>query len=176
MNDIARRYAHTLLDLAQQENVLEAVYVSIQEMGQILKQKEEFRIFIRNPLLSAEERRHVIKHIFENRIPPLLYKFLLFINLKNRLSILSNISESFDQLYLKKHGQIRALLEVALDIEESQKENIQHKLTTKYHKQILLNTQLRGELLGGFRFVTQGILYDSSIKSQLEEIRQKILI
>ncbi len=175
MKEIARRYAQTLFDLAKQENALEAIHVAFQGLGQILKNKEEFRIFIHNPLLSIEERSSILKHIFDNRIPPLLYKFLLFINLKNRLNILGNIFESFDQLCLEEHNQVRALLETAFDLEESQKENMRQRLGQRYHKKILLDTHLKQELLGGFRFLVQGILYDSSIKSQLEEFRQKVL-
>ena len=172
---IAHRYAQALFDLAEGENSLYPVYISLQEIGKIIHEKEEFRVFIHNPLLSLVERTEIIQSIFENRIPKLLYKFLLFLNIKNRLNIVSEISESFDELYLEKNNQMRGALETAFVLEEAQKRNIQQKLGQKYDKEISLDSQVKKDLLGGFRLLLAGKLFDSSIKSQLEQFRQRVL-
>ena len=171
---IAHRYAQALFDLAEGENSLYPVYISLQEIGKIIHEREEFRAFIHNPLLSLPERTKIIQSIFENKVPKLLYKFLLFLNAKDRLNVLSEVSESFDQLYLEKNNQMRGALETAFMLEETQKHNVQKKLGEKYKKEISLDSQVKKDLLGGFRLLVAGMLFDSSIKSQLEQFRQKV--
>ena len=170
---IANRYAKALFELADQTSFLDPVYVSLREIGALLKDQEDFKTFVYNPLLSLEERRAIIEKVFQNRIPKLLYTFLLFLNTKERLDILADVVICFDEFYLEKNNQIRGFLETAFALQESQIENIQQKLSQKYNKKVSLEHKLKGELLGGFRLLTNGILFDSSIKSQLEQFRQK---
>jgi F-type H+-transporting ATPase subunit delta len=172
---ITDRYAKALFDLAEEENSLYPVYVSLQEITTILKEKKDLYVFIHNPLLSLEERASILTKVFENKIPGLLLKFLLFMNVKNRLNTLADVFDSLDVLFLEKNNQIRADLQTPYAISDDQKENIQRKLNKKYHKEITLDSHVNPDLLGGFRLLAEGTLYDGTIKTQLEQFRQKVL-
>ncbi len=172
---IAHRYAQALFDLASPEDSFQETHVSLQEIAKLLNRGDEFKIFIHNPLLSLVERGHVIQRVFENKTPPLLYKFLLFLNVKNRLNTLGEVCESFDELYLEKNHQMRASMETAFALEDAQKQNIRQKLGQKFNKETSLDCYIKKDLLGGFRLLAAGMLFDSSIKSQLEEFKQKVL-
>ncbi|MBI3602751.1 MAG: ATP synthase F1 subunit delta [Candidatus Omnitrophica bacterium] len=172
---IVHRYAQALFDLASQDDSFHAVHVSLQEIAKLFNRGDEFKIFIHNPLLSLEERKCIIQRLFENKIPALLYKFLLFLNAKNRFNILGEICKNFDELYVEKNHQMRASLETVFTLEEGQKQNIRQKLSQKYNKKVSLDCQIKKDLLGGFRLLAAGMLFDSSVKSQLEQFRQKVL-
>ena len=173
---ISNRYAKALFELAQEENSLYPVYISLQEIGSFLKKNEDFKKFIHNPLFSIEERTRIIKRTFNDKVPKLVSKFLLYLNLKNRLNILGDIAESIDELFLEKNNQMRVALETPFSLQDDQKQNIQRKLNRKYQKEISLEGQTKPELLGGFRLLAAGTLYDGSIKSQLEQFRQKVSV
>jgi len=173
---IAYPYSKALFSLACEEDVLYPVYVSLQEINKLLKEKEEVKILVLNPLLLIDEREQIIKHVFENKIPKLLYKFLMLLNQKNRLYILGSVFEIFDELFLEKNNQMRCSLEVSLPLPEDQNQNLRQKLNRKYHKEFFLDVAIKPELLGGFRLQVAGMLFDSSIKSQLEQFRQKVSI
>jgi F-type H+-transporting ATPase subunit delta len=175
-NSITQRYAKALFDLAQENNALQPVYVSLQEINGLLITQEDFKAFIHNPLLSVEERAKVLQGVFKDKIPAILYKFIQFLNFKNRLNYLGDIFESFDQLFLEKNNQMRVSLQTAFELKDDQKKGIQKKLTEKYHKEIALETEVKQELLGGFRLLVQGTLFDGTIKTQLEQFKQKVLI
>jgi F-type H+-transporting ATPase subunit delta len=174
-SSITMRYAQALFDLAEKENSVHPVYVSLQEMN-ALTHKEEFRIFIHNPLLSVEERSKIIDNVFKSNVPALVYKFLLFLNFKGRINLLSGIFESFDELFLAKNNQMRVELQTPYALKDDQKQSIEEKLKQKYHKEILLESQEKPELLGGFRLLAAGTLFDGTIKNQLEQFRQKVLV
>ncbi|MBF0489048.1 MAG: ATP synthase F1 subunit delta [Candidatus Omnitrophica bacterium] len=174
-SQITYRYARALFELAQTQNSLDPVFVSLWEINNMLKNKTELSSFIHNPLLSSEGRASILYKVFENKIPDLLLKFLLFLNAKNRLNELSGVFESFDDLYLQKNNQMRVNLQTPFILKEDQKENIQNRLNRKHHKEISLECQTKPELLGGFRLLVEGVLFDGTIKTQLEQFRQKVL-
>ncbi len=174
-SSITYRYAQALFDLAEGENSLDLIYVSFQEISTLLKEKQDLKVFIHNPLLSSEEKILVIQRVFDNKVPKLLYKFLLFLIVKNRLGVLGGIFESFDDLFLQKNNQMRVNLQTPYSLKEDQKKSIQQKLNDKYHKEISLDYQVKLELLGGFRLLADGVVFDGTIKTQLEQFRQKVL-
>lgn len=174
-HQIAGRYAKALFDLAETENVLYPVYVSLREITALIKDNADMKVFIHNPLLSAEEKEHVIRKVFENRIPELLFKFLLFLNVKGRLALLVPITEAFDLLHLEKNSQVRVTLQTPYALDDQQADAIRAKLSQRYKREVSLESHVKPELLGGFRLFAEGYLYDGSIKTQLEQFRQKVL-
>ncbi len=173
---VSSRYAQALFELSEKEGVVYPVYISMQEIGTLLREKSDFKVFIQNPLLTLEERERIIKSVFQNRIPKILYTFLLFLNVKDRLNILADIVQCFDEIYLEKNNKMIASLETAFELQKDQVSSIEKKLQEKYRKEISIEHKIKGELLGGFRLLASGMLFDSSIKSQLESFRQKVLV
>ena len=172
---ISQRYARSLFELAQTKGRVDDVYAALNGIGQVVRQVQEFREFIHNPLLSAEERSKVLANVFEGKVPDLVKQFLLFISFKNRLDLLQEIIEAFDDLYLRAHNRARALVVTALALDEAQKEHIRLRLSQKYSKEIVADWQIKTEILGGFRILIDGKLHDYSFTSQLEEFKTRVL-
>ena len=172
---ISRRYARGLFELAQTKGCVDDVYTALNGLGQVVRQVQSFREFIHNPLLSVEERNKVLANVFEGKVPDLVKLFLLFISFKNRLDLLQEIIEAFDDLYLREHKRARALVVSALPLDEAQKERIRRQLGQKYAKEIVTDWQIKTEILGGFRIFIEGKLHDYSFTSQLEEFKTRVL-
>ncbi len=172
--ETAHRYAKALFALSEEEDSLYPVYISFQEIGAILKERNELKVFIQNPLFSREERAPILQRTFDGKVPKLLLKFFMFLNEKNRLNILGHICESFDELYLEKNNQMKGALETSFSLQEDQKQGIQQKLHRNFQKEVFLDCQIKPELLGGFRLLVAGMLFDGSVKSRLEQFRQKV--
>ena len=173
MNQTADRYAKALFELTQEQNKLEAVEDTMNEIRDLINRSKDFRLFLSNPILSYDERCVVLKAMFEGKIPELAFKFLLFITYKKRLSFLINITESFDQLYLSSTHQLRALVTTALPIGENDKVLFNQRLCDKFKHHMLTRWDTNPSLIGGFRIFLQGQIYDYSFKSQLNRFYQQ---
>jgi len=173
MSDTADRYARALFELAKEQDALEAVQGSLTEIRSLIYNLKDFRQLLSNPLLSHEERCGILKAVFEGKVPDLIYKFLLFITYKDRLSILKEIIESFDGLYLASTNQLRAFVTTALPIENAEKLFINQRLRDKLHHSILTKWSIDTSLIGGFRIFAHGKIYDYSFKNQLDHFFQQ---
>ena len=175
MSQTADRYSKALFELAQEQNILEAVQNSMTDIRKIIINLEDYRQFLSNPLLSYEERSAVLKALFEGKVPDIAYRFLRFITYKGRLNILKFIIESFDSMYLSSVHQMRAYVKTALPIKDEDKAFISQHLQDKFHQQMIIRWILDPSLIGGFRIFAQGKLYDYSFKDQLDNFLQQSL-
>jgi len=150
------------------------VQKTLSDINALMTGLRDFRRFLKNPLLSHEERCAVLKALFEGKVPDLVYKFLLFITYKKRLDILHEIILSFDGLYLTGTRQIRAQVKTALPLNDAEKVFINQHLINKFHQQMITQWVLEPSLIGGFRIFVQGKIYDYSFKSQLNSFLQPV--
>lgn len=172
---ISLRYANSIYSLAQDGGKVDEVHACMQSLGEIIANTEEFRDFLNNPLLSETERARVIKSVFSGKVPELVERFLFYINCKNRLKLLPQIVNAFDDRYLSAHNRVRAQIQVALPIETTVREQILAQLGKKYGKDVLASWVIRKEILGGFRILIEGRLHDYSFTNQLEKYRAQVL-
>ncbi len=173
MSQTADRYSKALFELAQEQNILEAVQASMSDIRKLILNLEDFRQFLSNPLLSYEERCATIKALFEGKVPDVLYRFLLFITYKSRLDILKDMIISFDGMYLLSTHQMRVYVKTALPIKDEDKAFIDQRLHDKFHQKMITQWILDPSLIGGFRIFAQGKLYDYSFKNQLDHFLQQ---
>lgn len=173
MDPTANRYAQAFFDLAQEQNDLEAGHAALTHVRSLILELKDLRQFLINPLFSFEERRAILRSLFEGKIPDMAYKFLLFVTYKNRLNILENIIEAFDGLYLSQTHQLRADVKTAFPLKEEDKALINQHLQDKFHQHMVTRWDLDPSLLGGFRIYVQGQIYDYSFKSQLNHFLQQ---
>ncbi len=173
MSQTADRYSKSLFELAQEQNILEAVEATMSDIRKLIVNLADFRQFLSNPLLSYEERCATLKALFEGKIPDLCYRFLIFITYKSRLNILKDIIQSFDSMYLVSTHQIRVYVKTALPIKDEDKAYINQHLQNKFNQQMITRWSLDPSLIGGFRIFAQGKLYDYSFKTQLSHFSQQ---
>jgi F-type H+-transporting ATPase subunit delta len=175
MSQTADRYSKALFALAQEKNDLEAVQNSLTDIRKIIADSKDFRLFLSNPLLSYEEQSIVLKALFEGKVPPLCYQFLIFITYKSRLDILGEMIASFDNMYLSHTHQMRAYVKTALPINDEEKAFINQRLEDKFHQKVITRWILDPSLIGGFRIFAEGKLYDYSFKNQLDHFLQQTI-
>ncbi len=173
MSQTADRYAKALFELVKQQGSLDVVQDSMTDIRKLIIESLDFRLFLNNPILSYEERCVILKALFETKIPPIAYNFLLFITHKKRLGILKSIIESFDHLYTSSTDQLRAYVTTALPINETDKGYFDARLHEKFKHKMLIRWSTDPELIGGFRIFLQDKMYDYSFKNQLNNFYQQ---
>lgn len=173
MSQTSDRYAKALFELVQEQDNLEAVQDSMTDMRNIIIESKDFRLFLNNPILSYEERCVILKALFEEKVPELVFKFLLFITYKKRLGLLKDIIESFDKLYLAGTNQLRAYVTTALAVAKNDKTLFNQRLSDKFQHRILTRWSTDPSLIGGFRIFLQDKMYDYSFKNQLNNFIQQ---
>lgn len=170
---IAYRYGKSLLELAQDQNVLEDVVNDINLFRDSLKSRD-FVNLLDSPIVKADMKIKIFNAIFEGKLSDLTTRYLRLIIQKGREDMLPQIAEAFVELYDRLKKVTRVDVTVAKDVSDDQLNDIRERLAKSDATQenIELNVKVDPELLGGFILEFEGKKYDESVRSKLSDLRK----
>lgn len=171
----ARRYASALHDLATGAKVLEAVAADVAKVRGLLAESRELRDFTRNYLIPFELRRGALDSMFNDRVHPLIWRFMRFLESKRRFGLLEEICDEFKDLEEARQGIVRGRLDSAFALSNDMVGDIAAGAGHRMGKQVLLETKENPGLLGGCRLQVGDMVYDFSLAARLRLVRQTMM-
>lgn len=171
---LASRYAKSLIDIAQEMNVLEDVLDDVELIQQICDSNHDFVLMLKSPIVKGDKKTAVLRTILESRIQTVTLSFLNLLVSKGREFYLPEIVEAFTLQY-KELKNIRTVnLTTAVAIDENLKKVIFDKVTASVQDgHVELNTHVNEDLIGGFTLEVDDKLFDASVRRDLTDIRNQ---
>jgi len=171
----AKRYARAWFELARERNDLETAAREARTLAALLDKSEDLRVFLRHPLIPSPRRQAVLKSLFEPRVSASTLQFLLFLESRGRLGLLSRVLDQFPLFYDDHVGLLRAHVTSARALEPSQLERIAGLLKQRYGRAVATTTSVNPELLGGFRVQVGDRVLDASVRTSLTSLRNRLI-
>jgi F-type H+-transporting ATPase subunit delta len=172
---IAERYAKSLIDLAQEQNLLSEIYEDIRTVQDVCKNKE-FISMLQSPVIYSDKKLAIFKQLFEGKIQLLTMQFIQLLIQKGREYGLNAICSAFIEQYktIKKIKTARIL--TATELNESELNNIKNRFAywLKPGEVMDLSQKTDPNLIGGFILEMGDQNYDASVKRQLEELKDNL--
>jgi len=117
---IAKRYAQALFDLSCKTNDCEAVSQDLLIIQKLINESDEFVTFLHNPVIPLNTRWTILEDILKNKVGPLSRRFIRFLNVKNRLTLLGDICQVFEELYLELNDVLRVNITSSMALNNNQ--------------------------------------------------------
>lgn len=174
---IAKRWALALMELAQEdENISkEDILDDLYEVSETINVSEELANVINNPSISTEEKQVVLCKLFQNSIMPIVYNFIFALNLRKRVSIISEIAIEFEKELERIKNIARVSVTSAIELDEERKESIKAKIAEKLSKEIIVEWGVDKEIIAGLIFNIDEMIIDNSIRHKLEDLSKEII-
>ena len=93
---------------------------------------------------------------------------------KNRINYLMDIINSFEKLMSGLKGEMSAIITSAKVLKEEELKHIKDKLKDKFNSEFNINTIVDETLIGGLKIQVGSQMIDSSIKNQLQTLKEKM--
>ena len=173
---VAQRYAKALIDLAVERNQLEEVKADIDFIRQTLT--PDFANVLLSPVITDHKKSQIFRTVFENRVTPLTFSFFDLVFSKRREWILREIAEEFNEKYRELKGIEIIEITTAVAISDELKSNIRTRfqnLPRFQNKTVEIKSKVDESILGGFIAQSHDILFDASIKNDLQSIGRQFL-
>jgi F-type H+-transporting ATPase subunit delta len=176
-NAVARRYAKSLSDLAHSEGCLETIATDLSGIVTLLSDSLELRSALGNPSIPLSERSAVLKTVLAKLgAHKITCNFMSLLLDNNRLVSLSDINSAFEQNYDERIGRVRARVCSAVALDKATLEALEkHLLAVTGKEQILLETEVDASLVGGIVTHVGDLVFDGSIRTQLNLLQNKLL-
>ena len=171
-SNIAKRYARAFFKIAEEEKQFEKYYNELQSFSEIVDGNENLKEFLANPIFDQHDKRDVVDAVL-NKIgmTGITANFLRLLADKRRIGIMADIvvcyRELMDSTLKKQSVQVKTAFPLSNELSERLKKGMEG-LTGK---QIELTIEQDASLLAGVVVRVGDILYDGSIKTQLNNIR-----
>lgn len=167
----ASKYALALYEGAGEDGDLKAVAGDIDKLLDVLQQDGEIIGYLSNPLWAVESKKEVLQVVAQKlKLADETLNCLCVIADNNRFPELVAILKSFKHIYFERHGIAEVLVESAKPLSKVQDEKLKANLKKYLNKEILINYEIKPEILGGLVITYGSEMIDDSIKGKLNRL------
>lgn len=168
---LASRYAKSLLDLAVEQNNLEATLKDVQLLEATSKNRD-FANVLRSPIIKADKKNEILKAVLGNRMSPLTNAFVNLLVSKGREANLPEIATAFISQYKEMKNIQTVKLTTATPASEALKGVIRNKVAASMpNAQIELKEEVDPGIIGGFVLQMGDKLVDASVRRDLHDVK-----
>ena len=171
---IARVYAESLAAVADKQGQLDEVG---QELGKFVTDvlaKGNVAAFFGSPAVTRKVREPILEAALASNASPLVANFIRVLNRNNRLDLLQACAAAYRELMDARSGRVRVLVKSAVELSPQQRDGLKKTLAESLNKEPVLNLRVDPELLGGLVVQVGDKIYDTSVRSRLEELRNQL--
>ncbi|HOJ61051.1 MAG TPA: ATP synthase F1 subunit delta [bacterium] len=173
---VASNYARALLNTTKQSGVpLLAARDEALQLLRLLESEPKFHLFLVGPQFRTEDKEKLVQTAFGNQLSRELFQFLLLVLRKNRIDELPGMLRKFAELCELDENITPGRVTTSIPLTGDEKRIIQEKLEAFSRLRFNLEFKVDPSLIAGLRVQYKDILIDTSLRTYLNEIRQRLL-
>ena len=176
---LASRYAHALADAVlapgsgadprQTATELRLFEESVQGTSQL-------RNVLMSPAVPTARKRAVVARMTEaSGFSRIVRNFLYVMIDRRRTDLLGEVAEAFETAIDERLGFVRAKVTSAAPLSERQQAELQQALSQVAGKQVRCDFTVDPSLIGGVVARIGSTVYDGSVRSQLDSLRERLV-
>lgn len=169
---VSGRYASALYELADEQGALDAVAGDLASLQKMIDGSDDFRRFIKSPVLSRKDQSKGIEAITEKaKLSPITRKFLGLVARNRRLFALPGMIKGFREILAEHRGQAAAEVVSAAPLSDSQRMSLTDQLKKSVGRSVDIVTKVDPSILGGLIVRVGSRMIDSSLRSKLQRLK-----
>jgi F-type H+-transporting ATPase subunit delta len=173
---LARRYAKALLDIGIQQQTYDALGKELDRTAATLTSSPELRHALENPVFPMEKRRLVLEELARRLgLSKVVRNFVMLLLDKGRIGALPDIARAHRTLVDEHAGRVRATVTSARPLDPALEQRLKTALERQSGKVVILEKKEDPSILGGVVTQLGDVLYDGSVRTQLQQLREELL-
>ena len=173
---VARRYALALAEVVAKSSETEVVKSELKIWEAMIDANTDLQTAFRNPAISQADKEKVLNNLIEKTNPIKTTANFLRVLLRNgRLAEIGEINRKFASVLEEQSGVVSANITSARELSEAQKTEVLLNLELLTGKRMNLEYKTDESLIGGMVTRIGSTVYDGSVKTQLQELKQQLI-
>ena len=170
---VATRYAKALIDLAQEQNSVEAMKDDMELFHHTLRVNPELKAVLANPIVSHSKKIKILDEVFSKKVNKASLAFFKLMVNKSRGEILYATSAEYINMYDIKNHIVHASVVSATVLSEANKKKMIADIQTATGGTVKLDAKVDPSLIGGFVLTIGDRQVDTSIASDLRRLKKE---
>ncbi|HWO42869.1 MAG TPA: ATP synthase F1 subunit delta [Candidatus Eisenbacteria bacterium] len=171
---LSRRYAKALFELARENGREEAIERDFERFLAAYA-GSPLQSVLTNPAFEAATRKRILEAVAVPLALSSVFKnFLSLLHDRDRWAYLPAIAAVYHRMLNEAKGRVEARVVSSSTPDEDLIERLKAVLARISGKEVLLRAEVDPGLIGGLVLEWQGKVYDGSVRTQLENMKQRI--
>ncbi|HZJ54332.1 MAG TPA: ATP synthase F1 subunit delta [Myxococcaceae bacterium] len=172
---VARRYARALLE-ASAPGAVVGIADQLSALAGLVASNPALADVIRNPAYSRAQRHGVVDGLIQLLKPEsnVLPNFLRLAVDRHRLAMLPDIARLFRDMADEKAGRVRGTVVSAVPLDPQSIRQLESTLSHLVQKQVVLDTRVDREVLGGVSTQVGSVVFDGTLRTQLDDLKRAL--
>ena len=177
MSSAAKRYARAIFDVALAEGTdLEQVADQLAGFAALVRGHEGLQRVLVNPAIPAARKRGLVQELLtRGAVLPVVSRLLLLLAERDRLVLVPDLAEAYRSRLMDHQQVVRAEVTTAAPIGEERTAALRQGLANATGRQVLLDVRVDPALVGGAVARIGSTVYDGSVTTQLEKMKQQLV-
>ncbi|MHC4400421.1 MAG: ATP synthase F1 subunit delta [Planctomycetota bacterium] len=176
VHHIAEVYAEALLGAAEKAGRAEAILEELDSLiADVLDAFPKWEEILASGLISHEEKLGILDRTLAGRASLLLVNFLKVVSRHGRLDCLRAIHRRAHELYDRLRGRVSVEVSTAAPLGSDMAERLARSLRDLTGGEPVLEQVVDPSLIGGVVVRVGDTVYDASIATQLDNVRQQMI-
>ena len=172
---MARRYAAALADVVMTGGESREVQAELSAWESMMQGNSDLLEVFRNPTIPYEQKRGVLEALIARaRVRPTTANFLQVLLRNQRLADLHEINKRFALELDERSGVVVAQVTTARAVPTSVQKSLGESLSNLTGRRVRLQFAVDDDLIGGVTTRIGSTVYDGSIRTQLQQIKQRM--
>lgn len=173
---VARRYSIALADIVLKTGETETVSRELAAWNDILKSSPDLTNVFSNPAIPHSGKEKLLEELISRSKPTKTTSNFLRILLRNgRMAEAGRINERFYSVLEERSGLVAAEVTSARELPESERAEFLSNLEKMTGKRVKINYSIDKNLIGGAVTRIGSTVYDGSVKTKLENLKEQLI-
>jgi F-type H+-transporting ATPase subunit delta len=177
---VGRSYAKALLETATDYGMkaadLDKIETELETFASAMGGSSELTMALTSPVISSEDKVAVAEAIAAKMgLSRLTSQFLAMLSRKGRGAAIEEIADTFVSVRLESEGATLGMVVSADPLKKEDLEGLATAFTRKLGKKVVFKSSVEPSLLAGLKVTVNGITYDGSLRSQLQQLRDRLV-
>ncbi len=165
----ANAYGEALMEVAKDKGNMQDMLDEAVALKDVLNKNGDFVTLLNSPKVESEEKKVILKNVFESRCSDEILSFLLLLIDKNRFVYVKDILDYFIARAKESLGMGTAYVTTAEALSQEDKDRVKARLlaTTRY-KDIEVIYDIDESLIAGVKVRIKDRVIDNTIRNKLD--------
>ena len=167
-------YGTALMEAARELGKEDQILEEAQAVVQRIEDEPDLHQFINYPGVSADEKKEVLKNIFEGRICNELLNFLYILVDKRRTMNFGRIVKVYKSLIEREEGVSYGTVYSVVKLSDERMAELEEQTSKLLQMKVKLDNEIDPNLLAGFKILVEGKIIDASYRKKFDELASQM--
>ena len=173
---VVRRYAKALFELAEADGNIEPLGEDLSRLKAVILETPELRDLLSNPAYTRRERKEIASAVLTEHlgVSEVLKNFVNVLIENGRVPGIVDICDRYQEMANEAAGRARVTVKSASPLSEGDCARLEEGLSRVTGKRVTIEIEVDPSLIGGLSARVGGLVFDGSIRAQLEALEEEL--